>query len=64
MEGAGKTKAITSDGIGDFKNDIIVYSIVEADSHDVAAQAFAHHPHLTIPRSSIQVTEIKAMGPH
>ena len=40
-EGAGKTKAVTSAGM-------------EADTHDIAAKAFANHPHLTIPQSSIQ----------
>jgi hypothetical protein len=62
-EAAGKTKAVTSAGIGDIKNDIMLYSIVEADSHESAAKAFAHHPHLTIPQSSIQVMEARSMGP-
>jgi hypothetical protein len=61
-EAAGKTKAITSAGIGDTKNDIILYSIVEAENHDLAAKAFAPHPHLQIPQSSIQVMEVRAMG--
>jgi len=55
---------VTSAGIGDTKNDIMLYSIVEADTHDVAAKAFANHPHLTIPQSSIQVMEVRAMGPN
>ena len=63
-EGAGKTKVVTSAGIGDTKNDIMLYSIVEADNHDTAAKAFANHPHLTIPKSSIQVMEVRGMGPH
>jgi hypothetical protein len=63
-EAAGKTRAITSAGIGDIKNDIMLYSIVEAENHNIAAKAFANHPHLTIPRSSIQVMEVRAMGPH
>jgi hypothetical protein len=62
-EAAGKTKAVTSAGIGDLKNDIMLYSIVEAENHDAAAKAFANHPHLTIPRSSIEVMEVRAMGP-
>jgi hypothetical protein len=61
-EAAGKTKAVTSTGISDTKNDIILYSIVEAESHDAATKAFEHHPHLTIPQSSIQVMEIRPMG--
>jgi hypothetical protein len=62
-EGAGKTKVVTSAGIGDTKNDIMLYSIVEAENHDMASAAFTNHPHLTIPQSSIQVMEVKAMGP-
>ena len=60
-EGAGKTKAATSAGIVDTKNDIMLYSIVEAETHDIAAAAFANHPHLTIPQSSIQVMEVHPM---
>jgi hypothetical protein len=63
-EAAGKTKAVTSTGIGDTKNDIMLYSIVEAENHDSVAKAFANHPHLTIPESSIEVMEVRAMGPH
>ncbi len=62
-EAAGKTKAVTSGGIGDIKNDIILYSIVEAENHDIAAHAFANHPHLTIPQSSIEVMEVRALEP-
>jgi hypothetical protein len=61
-EEAGKTKAITTSGITDTKNDIMLYSIVEAESHDSAAKAFANHPHLQIPQSSIQVMEVRSMG--
>jgi hypothetical protein len=61
-EAAGKTKSITSSGLSDTRNDIMLYSIVEAESHDIAAKAFERHPHLQIPQSSIQVTEIRPMG--
>lgn len=61
-EAAGKTKVVTATGIGDTKNDIMLYSIVEADSHEAATQAFAHHPHLTIPQSTIQVMEVRPLG--
>jgi hypothetical protein len=60
-EAAGKTKAVTAAAIHDTKNEIILYSIVEAATHEVAAKAFANHPHLTIPQSSIQVMEVRAM---
>ena len=62
-EAAGKTKAVTASGIGDIKNEIMLYSIVEAANHDEADKAFANHPHLVIPQSSIQVMEVRAMGP-
>jgi hypothetical protein len=61
-EAAGKTRSVASDGVSDIGNDIILYSIVEAESHDIAAEAFKRHPHLQIPRSSIQVTEIRPLG--
>ena len=60
-EAAGKTKAVTSGAISDTKNDIMLCSVVEAESHDTAAKAFAQHPHLQIPQSSIQVMEIRAL---
>ena len=60
-EAAGKTKEVTASGIGDTRNDIILYSIVEAQSHEAAANAFALHPHLRIPQSSIQVMEVRPM---
>jgi hypothetical protein len=63
-EAAGKTKTVTSAGIGDIKNDIMLYSIVEAENQDIAAKAFASHPHLTIPKSSIEVMEVRAIGPN
>ena len=60
-EAAGRTKAVAAGGITDVKNDIMLYSIIEADSHDAAAKAFAQHPHLTIPQSSIQVMEVRSL---
>jgi hypothetical protein len=62
IEAAGKTKAVTSSGIKDIKNAVMLYSIVEAENHDIAAKAFADHPHLTIPQASIEIMEAKAMG--
>lgn len=61
-EAAGKTKAVAASGIADIKNEIMLYSIVEAETHDSAATAFANHPHLTIPQSSIQVMEVRGMS--
>ncbi|HEY8138703.1 MAG TPA: hypothetical protein VIF61_12735 [Methylocystis sp.] len=59
---AGKTKLVTSGGVSDFRNDIMLYSIVEAGSHEEASKAFENHPHLQIPQSSVQVMEIRPMS--
>ena len=62
-EAGGQTKVVTSNGVSDIKNDIMLYSIVEAESHEAATKAFETHPHLGIPQSSIQVMAIRPMGP-
>jgi hypothetical protein len=59
--GVGRTKLVTSQGISDTKNDIMMYSVVEADSHEAAAKSFEGHPHLQIPQSSIEIMEIHAL---
>ena len=59
--GVGKTKRVTEQGAADTRNDIMLYSIVESESHDAAAKAFKSHPHLQIPQSSIEVMEINPM---
>ena len=59
--GVGKTKRVTAQGMSDTKNDIMLYAIVEAESHQAAAKTFEGHPHLQIPQSSIEVMEIHAL---
>jgi hypothetical protein len=61
-EVGGKTKRITANGVADIKNEIMLYSFIEAASHEDAAKAFENHPHLQIPQSSIEVMELKPMG--
>ena len=60
--GVGRPKRIDANGIKDARNDIMLYAIVNADSHDAAAKAFRSHPHLGIPQSSIEVMERKSHG--
>ena len=55
----GKTKRVTSSGTSDNKNDIMLYSFVEPESHEAAAKSFENHPHLQIPQASIEVMEIR-----
>jgi hypothetical protein len=59
--GVGKTKLVTGHGISDTKNDIMLYSVVEAESHEAAAKSFEGHPHLQIPQSSIEIMEVHAL---
>jgi hypothetical protein len=62
-EAGGKTKRVTASGVSETKNDIMLYSFVEAESHEAAAKTFENHPHLQIPQSSIEVMEVRALGP-
>jgi hypothetical protein len=59
--GVGKTKRVTAQGTSATRNDIMLYAIVEAESHEEAAKNFAGHPHLQIPQSSIEVMEIHTL---
>jgi len=56
--GVGKTKRVASRGFADIKNDIMLYALVEAESHEAAARSFESHPHLQIPESSIEIMEL------
>jgi hypothetical protein len=60
-EAAGKTKRVASSGVSDTKNDIMLCSLVEAESLEAAAKAFESHPHLQIPQSSIEVMYVRPM---
>lgn len=53
--GAGKPKIVTKDGVTDSRNDIMMYSIVEADSPEAAAKLFENHSHFQIPEASIEI---------
>jgi hypothetical protein len=57
----GKTKDVTEDSVRDVKNDIGGYSIVQAESHDKAAEIFSDNPHFKVPRAHIEVMEIMPM---
>ncbi|MBV1701515.1 MAG: hypothetical protein KGQ46_06805 [Hyphomicrobiales bacterium] len=60
-EAGGQTKRVTTAGVADTKNDIMLYSFIEAESLEAAAKAFEGHPHLQIPQSSIEVMAVRAM---
>jgi hypothetical protein len=58
---AGKTKRVTSAGVEDVRNDIMLYSIVEAPSHEAAAKPFEGHSHLQIPGATIEIMAINPL---
>lgn len=53
--GAGKTKRVSSNGIEDVRNDVMLYSLVEAESPEAAAAIFEDHPHLQLPQATIDI---------
>ncbi len=59
--GAGKTKRVTATGIEDVKNNIMLYSMIEAPSHEEASQLFVGHPHLGIPEASIDIMPVNEL---
>jgi hypothetical protein len=59
--GAGKPKVVSSSGVKDARNDIMLYQIVQANSASEAAKMFVDHPHFGIPQATIEVMPLKAM---
>lgn len=56
--GVGKPKRVTSAGVEDSRNDIMMYSFVEAESLEAAADMFKTHPHFGIPGGWIEVMSV------
>jgi hypothetical protein len=55
--GAGKTKHIEGGAVTDIKNNVMLYSLVEAESADEVVEMFKAHPHFGIPEASIEVMQ-------
>jgi hypothetical protein len=54
----GKTLRVSPSGVGPHENRIAAYVIVEADSHQEAAEIFKNHPHFAImPGDSVEIME-------
>lgn len=56
--GVGKPKRITAEGVEDARNDLMMYSFVEAESLEAAAEMFKGHPHFGIPGAWIEVMSV------
>ena len=59
--GAGKTKTVSTNGVADTRNDVMMYGVVQAELHELAAQMFVGHPHLQIPEATIEIMVINPM---
>lgn len=56
--GVGKPKKVTKEGVADSRNDIMMYSFIEAESLEAAADLFKDHPHFGIPGAWIEVMKV------
>jgi hypothetical protein len=58
----GPTKRTSPEGVTDVVNELTVFMVVRAPSHDAAARMFEGHPHFTIfPCDSVDVMPL--LGP-
>ncbi len=58
--GVGKPKRVSADGVADARNDLMMYSFVEAQSQEAAAEVFKGHPHFGIPGGTIEIMPVNA----
>jgi hypothetical protein len=58
----GHTLRVSPDGVAPTQNACTAYVIVEAETHEAAAEMFRNHPHFTLmPGDSIEVMECLPM---
>lgn len=58
----GPTKRTTAEGVTDVVNQLTVFLVVHAPSHEAAARLFENHPHFTIfPCDGVEVMPL--LGP-
>lgn len=54
----GVTKKASREGVTDIRNRVAAYVVLQADSHQEAAELFLNHPHFTIfPGDSVEIME-------
>jgi hypothetical protein len=59
----GKTMRTTRDGVADAVNELTVFVVVRAPSHEAAAKLFEGHPHITIfPCDAVDVMPVLGGG--
>lgn len=58
VAGAGKTKRVTSAGVTDVANDVMLYATAEGESAEAVAAAYVGHPHFGIPTGWIDIMPV------
>jgi hypothetical protein len=57
--GLGPTRRVSDDGITDIVNELTVFMVVRAESHEAAARMFEGHPHMTVfPCDAVEVMPV------
>jgi len=56
--GVGKPKRVSSSGTEDARNDLMMYSFVEAETQEAAADMFKDHPHVGIMGGWIDIMQV------
>lgn len=57
-----KTKRVDGAGISNAQNKLTAFMIVQADSHEEAAQIFRNHPHVALlPGNAVEVIECRPL---
>ncbi|TPW06415.1 MAG: hypothetical protein FD125_267 [bacterium] len=52
----GPTKRVSDEGVMDVVNEMTVFMVVRAESHEAAARLFEGHPHITVfPCDAVEV---------
>lgn len=59
--GVGRPKRVSAEGVTDARNDMMLYSFVEAESLEAAVAIFKDHPHFGIPGAWIEVVQINVL---
>ena len=57
----GKTKRVSSSGVEDVKNDMMMSSYAQGESAEAVAEVFKNHPHFTIPGATIEIMEARSI---
>ena len=57
----GKTKRVSSSGVEDIKNDMMMSSYAQGESLEAVVELFKDHPHFGIPGATIEIMETRQM---